>query len=131
MTTPIRQQFRPEDFASPEDAASKIDYSFQQVRTQLSALNRRQLVVLDFVYDSSAWPMLIPQVRLDKVAGFVVLSAGDCGTVAAPVSPPTPTVVGIAWDKVAQEGRPAYRLTAASGLTAAHRYLITLEAVGG
>ena len=40
MTTPIRQQFRPEDFANPADAASKVDYSFQQVRNQLGALGQ-------------------------------------------------------------------------------------------
>ena len=55
----------------------------------------------------------------------------DCGTSTAPVNPPTPALVAIAWDKVLQAGRTAYRITSASGLTAGHRYLLTLEAVGG
>ena len=131
MTTPIRQQFRPEDFADAQSAASKVDYSFQQVRTQLGAIGARQVLRLDFVYTATLLPMLMPQIRLDKVAGFTVLGAADAGTSTAPVNPPTPALVAIAWDKVLQAGRTAYRITSASGLTAGHRYLLTLEAVGG
>ena len=131
MKTPIRQQFRPQDFKDAESAASKVDFSFQQVARQLNTVSNRQVLKVDFT-NTSAFPLTLPQVRLDKVAGFLVLAAVDNGTATAPTNPPTPVQVSsVAWDKVMQGDRPAYRITTCAGLTASHRYTLTLEAVGG
>lgn len=135
MTTPIRQQFRPEDFADAQSAASKVDYSFQQVRTQLNTLGQRQVVVLDFINNASNFPFNMPRLRLDGVAGFAVLACVDKGTTAAPTNTPV-QVANVAWDKVVSPGPNGtqlvgYRLVSMTGLTSGNRYTLTLEAVGG
>ena len=135
MTTPIRQQFRPEDFASPEDAASKIDYSFQQVRQQLGTLGARQVVKVSFVNDPANFPFNLPRLRLDKVAGFAVLACVNNGTPSVPQNTPE-QVANVAWDKVTTPGPGGtqlvgYRLVSMTGLTVGDRYTLTLEAVGG
>jgi len=135
VTTPIRQQFRPEDFADAQSAASKVDYSFQQVRTQLGALGQRQVVVLDFVNNPANFPFNMPRLRLDNVVGFAVLACVDKGTTSAPTNTPA-QVANVAWDKVVSPGQGGaqlvgYRLTSMTGLTSGNRYLLTLEAVGG
>ena len=131
MTTPLRQQFRPGDFDTAANAASKIDYSFQQINRQLGALGNRQVLTVSFV-GTASFPVFIPQIRLDKVAGFIILRATDAGAGAAPTAPPTPIETqNLMWQKVEQQGRPAYQITGMSGLTAGHRYTLTLEAVGG
>ena len=135
MTTPIRQQFRPEDFANPNDAASKVDYSFQQVRTQLGALGRRQVVVLDFVNNPANFPFNMPRLRLDNVVGFAVLACVNKGTPSVPQNSPE-QVANVAWDKVVSPGPGGtqlvgYRLVSMTGLTVGDRYNLTLEAVGG
>ena len=88
MTTPIRQQFRPEDFADAQSAASKVDYSFQQVRTQLNTLGARQVVTLDFINNPANFPFNMPRLRLDNVAGFAVLACVNKGTPSVPQNTP-------------------------------------------
>jgi hypothetical protein len=135
VKTPQRQQFRPSDFESAESAASKLDYSFQQVREQFIDQGARQILNLDFVYSAAIMPLVLPQIRLDKVAGFNVLACAGNGTVTVPIAPPLLVPALVTWDKTDQQGRPAWRLrslyVAVGGAMTGHRYTLTLEAIGG
>jgi len=135
VTTPIRQQFRPEDFADAQSAASKVDYSFQQVRTQLNTLGARQVVTLDFINNPANFPFNMPRLRLDNVVGFAVLACVNKGSPSVPQNTPE-QVANVAWDKVVSPGPNGtqlvgYRLVSMTGLTVGDRYTLTLEAVGG
>lgn len=128
--TARRQQIRPVDMKTPEEAAARLQVAFDEVQQRIDALPQRELIDVEFRTETPVAdtpPIGLPAIGAARgVRGITVVQSVDLST-----SPPTPWPSGTVAFSRNSAGQYELTIDGVGPLLNSRPYRFTLEVIYG